>query len=317
MRYLNMKSKITLAVFALIGVTSAMAQSSVTIYGRVNESIERQKLGSVSRSVEQDNNSRWGLKGTEDLGSGLHAGFQLEAGFSADTGTAGSSFWGRQSEVNLGSSSMGVVRLGHFTSESYYATADFVSNHNHDTGTSADAFYSGFARNNNSVAYRAPEFAKGLSMEVAKSLPEGAAPRSFTDFAANYQAGSLALGVGYDTFNATAHQVAVRAYYTLGDFGFGGYVQRDVDAFATGNRNNVRLSAMYTLGASEFHLNGGFAGKTGKVTGTDAKQFTAAYNYNLSKRTKVYAFYTKVNDGAAALYGGDFSSLAAGVRHNF
>ena len=40
-------------------------------------------------------------------------------------------------------------------------------------------------------------------------------------------------------------------------------------------------------------------------------------NYNLSKRTKVYTFYTKVNDGAAALYGGDFSSFAVGMRHNF
>ncbi|HEY8879644.1 MAG TPA: porin, partial [Roseateles sp.] len=46
-------------------------------------------------------------------------------------------------------------------------------------------------------------------------------------------------------------------------------------------------------------------------------QWTLAYNYNLSKRTKVYAFYTSVDDGAAKVYGGDFRSLALGMRHNF
>jgi predicted porin len=94
-------------------------------------------------------------------------------------------------------------------------------------------------------------------------------------------------------------------------------VQRDKDAFATGNRTNVRLSGMYTMGASEFHVNAGAAGNTGGVAHTSAKQYTLAYNYNLSKRTKVYAFYTNLNDSAAGLYGGDFSSLAMGVRHNF
>ncbi|HSU20527.1 MAG TPA: porin, partial [Variovorax sp.] len=45
-------------------------------------------------------------------------------------------------------------------------------------------------------------------------------------------------------------------------------------------------------------------------------------NHNLSKRTKVYGYYTRVNNGAAASYqsgvaGADFRSLAVGVRHNF
>ena len=45
-------------------------------------------------------------------------------------------------------------------------------------------------------------------------------------------------------------------------------------------------------------------------------QFTLGYNYNLSKRTKVYGYYTSV-DAKLANKAGDFSSLAAGVRHNF
>ena len=53
-----------------------------------------------------------------------------------------------------------------------------------------------------------------------------------------------------------------------------------------------------------------------------ATQYTLGYNYNLSKRTTVYGYYTRVNNERNALYnvgtaGQDFSSVAAGIRHNF
>jgi predicted porin len=65
-------------------------------------------------------------------------------------------------------------------------------------------------------------------------------------------------------------------------------------------------------------VNYGSAGEFSKLAGSDASQFTLGYNYNLSKRTKVYAFYTKVDD-AKQISGtkGDFSSMAVGLRHNF
>jgi hypothetical protein len=44
----------------------------------------------------------------------------------------------RQSEVNL-SGGFGMLRLGNFTPESYYATADHVGLHSHDRGSSSDA----------------------------------------------------------------------------------------------------------------------------------------------------------------------------------
>ena len=76
------------------------------------------------------------------------------------------------------------------------------------------------------------------------------------------------------------------------------------------------------MGASEFHVNVGRAGEFKNVNDSDATQFTLGYNYNLSKRTKVYGFYSRVNNSATAVYqsgvaGADFSSLAVGIRHNF
>ncbi len=304
-------------VLAVGAAAPAFAQSSVTIYGRLNETIENQKVGTGSTTwVEQNNSSRIGFKGSEDIGGGIKAGFQIEHGFAPDTGAANAVFWGRRSEVNLTLSSLGTIRLGNMVSEAYYATADYVSMHNHDTGTSSDALYAYVSNNTNKVAYHSPTFS-GAAVDFARTLSEGVAGVNKTyDLAVNWDGGPLHVGGGYAK-NGSAHQFAVRGLYEMGDFTFGGYVQRDTDVFATGDRTNIRLSGMYTMGLTELHLNFGKAGKTGSVADSGARQFTAAVNYNLSKRTKVYGFYTKLDDNAANLYGGDFRSVAMGIRHNF
>jgi predicted porin len=112
--------------------------------------------------------------------------------------------------------------------------------------------------------------------------------------------------------------------YDIGALTLGAYVVRntDIGGVSGADRTALRGSVMYTMGATELHLNVGKAGKVGGVADTGATQYTLGVNYNLSKRTKVYGFYTKVNNQAAASYvsgtaGDDVSSLAVGVRHNF
>ena len=190
--------------------------------------------------------------------------------------------------------------------------------HNHDTGSSSDALFGGFqlpARQSNSISYTTPSFS-GLTVEVAQSLRENVAgAQNQTDIAANYDAGPLHLGAGYQKFGDNKW-LALRALYEFGAVTLGGYYERD-DFVIQGDRNNFRVAAMYTLGASEFHANVGSAGKFSKVANSKAQQYTLGYNYNLSKRTKVYGYVTRVNDSAAGLYGGDFNSTAVGIRHNF
>ena len=332
-------SRLLLATLALLGTSAVFAQSSVTLYGRVNTSVERQKVGGTSNTVMQNNRSRFGFKGTEDLGGGLKAGFQLESGFNSDDGTGsgwthpttGMSF-ARQSEVNL-SGGFGMIRLGNFMPESYFATADYVSMHNHATGTSSDAFYYdpvwfGGLSTTNKIGYRTPSFG-GLTVDASVSLHEknAAIPqKNGYDLAANYNIGALNLGAGYSQVDSN-RQLGLRALYTFGQFVVGGYYQRNKDdnqllATGAGNRNNFRLAGAYMMGASEFHVNVGRAGKWSDIADSSATQWTLGYNYNFSKRTKVYAFYTKVDNKAGATYmtgaaGQDFSSLALGVRHNF
>lgn len=301
-----------------------MAQSTVTLYGRVNTTVESQRFNNQRQTTVSNNSSRFGFTGTEDLGGGLKATFRLESGFASDTGaTTGGALFGREAVVGL-SGAFGTIRLGRQAYlPAYLATADYVSMHNHDTGTSADALFGGFllpARQSNSISYTTPSFS-GLTVEVAQSLKERApGALSQTDVAANYDNGPLHLGAGYQKLGDNK-LLALRALYELGAVTLGGYYERD-DFVTQGDRNNFRVAAMYTMGASEFHVNVGSAGKFSKIADSKAQQYTFGYNYNLSKRTKVYGYYTRVNNNSGLTYDvvgqfRDFSSTAVGIRHNF
>ncbi len=312
---LSTLSSLALAAAAMAAAVPAAAQSSVTLYGRVNVTAESVDANGVKTSQLVDNASRIGFKGVEDLGGGLKAGFVLEHRFGVDTGIANPTFWAGQSEVYL-SGGFGMIRLGQFTSEAYFATADWIGWHNHDTGNSADALYAFLGRSSNKIAYRTPELVPGLTAEAAISLGEGGGRVRQYDGSVYYGSGPLSLGFGYQSADDDT-QFAVRGAYELGDFTLGAYVQRH-DADLAGKRTIWRIAGMYTMGASEFHANYGKAGEYSKVSGSDATQWTLAYNYNLSKRTKVYAWYSSVSDdlGVSAA-GGDLKSLAVGVRHNW
>ena len=333
---INLRASVIAAALACAAVP-VLAQSTVTIYGRVNTTVEAQKSNGVRNTTVSDNNSRFGFRGTEDLGGGLKALFQLEGGFDSSTGaTTRGALFGREATVGL-SGSLGTVKLGQQSlAPIYYTSADYVSMHNHDTGSSSDALFGLFLqplRQGNSIAYTSPTFS-GLRFQIAQSLSEKAnfagstiPVSTVTDATLDYDNGPLHLGVGYDK-NGLNKTFAVRALYEFGALTVGGYYERDKyeGAFVGGptlvdwgTRNNVRLSAMYVMGASEFHANVGAAGNFSKIAlESKARQYTLGYNYNLSKRTKVYGYVTRISDSAAGLYAaGNFSSTAVGIRHNF
>jgi len=356
-------TRVMLAVLAVCGTSAAMAQSSVSIYGRVNTSVEHQKLGNASATGMVSNSSFIGFKGSEDLGNGLKAGFVLESQFNSDNGsgdgTNGALNFERNSEVNL-SGNFGMVRMGSFDPYSYSVTADAVSMHNHDTGPTADMLYSMAATKGNVIAYRTPTIA-GFDAELQYRFGEKAGnkdfkltPTSTASFAgedkggwnlgANYANGPLGLGFGYSqqkikdaAANNTGkqQQYAFRASYQIADLTLAGYYQKQKNS-VTGTsvkRDVFRLAAMYVIGASELHANYGKASKAkfnGVKTGQSANQWTLAYNYNLSKRTKVYALYSNLShtDSAGIDFKGSFTmtstngsdkfrTMGVGIRHLF
>ncbi|RDK09098.1 porin [Cupriavidus lacunae] len=138
--------KKSLLALAALGTFAgaAQAQSSVTLYGVVDANIEYvNKVGTVPVAANGFNpgpsnrvfrlnsgglsGSRWGLRGTEDLGGGLKAIFVLESGFNLDTGTSQQSgrLFGRQSYVGLQSDSFGQLTFGRQYTSMFDALANF------------------------------------------------------------------------------------------------------------------------------------------------------------------------------------------------
>ncbi|MFM0199569.1 porin [Paraburkholderia fungorum] len=99
-----MKAKHQLLVLATaaLGASSAMAQSSVTMYGIVDLEVGKYD-GSTAIRENTGATSRWGLKGSEDLGGGYRAVFWLEQQFNPNDGTLynSSSFFSGRSTVGL------------------------------------------------------------------------------------------------------------------------------------------------------------------------------------------------------------------------
>jgi predicted porin len=113
---------------ATFTATAAHAQSSVTVYGIVDQAVRYVNDQGVGHLKTLSSNglrtSRFGLRGVEDLGDGLSAGFKLEAVMFPDTGTAGSAsqagqLWSRDAYVEIGHANYGTVRLGYDINPAY------------------------------------------------------------------------------------------------------------------------------------------------------------------------------------------------------
>src|SRR5262245_13164458 len=106
------KMKIRLSAVLCVLSAPAFAQSSVSLYGVLDEGLNYTSTGGGQRMVEMasgvPHGSRWGVKGTEDLGGGVKAVFQLESGFDVDSGRAfqGGLLFGRQAYLGLSSDSV-------------------------------------------------------------------------------------------------------------------------------------------------------------------------------------------------------------------
>jgi predicted porin len=345
------KTAIALACASTLAATFAAAQGSnpVTLYGRMNVSFENIKPeGGASRNTVQDNGSRLGVRGKEDLGGGLSAIFQIESRVRADQGGTGLAT--RDSWVGL-QGGFGTFKIGRLTSPTYFATADYISMHNHDTGTTADAlFYAlgafGDVRNNNALYYSLPSM-NGFTVETSYSvLSEGSNRPRFLDVAVSYDKGPLHIGAGYvetrkyngSVFVANvdkANAIVGAFSYNFGGFVLGALAQRDKHTALAGaagslpagsyKRTSFRISGMVPVGQHEFHANIGRAGKIGGISNTEATQWTLAYNYNLSKRTKAFLQIGEIENKTAAPYtlagtnaaGRDERTVGGGIRHNF
>ncbi|MEW6339794.1 MAG: porin [Pseudomonadota bacterium] len=162
------KNMIALAVTAAFALP-VFAQTSITLYGVIDEGINYTSNAGDKSAYQLESGyaqgSRWGLKGSEDLGSGLKAIFDLENGFDASTGAFGQGgrMFGRQAFVGLTAANYGTVTLGRqYDSVVDYlaqATANgnwggYLLSHPYDNDNTDNSF-----RVNNTIKYASPDFA--------------------------------------------------------------------------------------------------------------------------------------------------------------
>ncbi|RKF33372.1 porin [Paraburkholderia fungorum] len=218
-----MKKTILAATATLAGIVApgiSSAQSSVTLYGLIDVGVNYLSNAQTGRSGNQlvgrsqyslqegstggQNGSRWGLRGTEDLGGGLSAIFQIENGFAINNGTLGQggAEFGRQAYVGL-QSSYGTVTLGRQYDpvvsfvQPFAAGAQwggYISSHPDDVDNLLNT-----RRINNSVKYMSRSYG-GFNFGGLYSLggvPGSVGRNQIWSLGAGYTAGSLALGVGY------------------------------------------------------------------------------------------------------------------------
>jgi predicted porin len=218
-----MKKKLaaTAAVLGtIVGATPAFAQSSVTLYGIIDAGLNfasNVQTGHNASGLKGSNQysfqdgatggirgSRWGLRGTEDLGGGLKALFVLENGFGIGNGTLaqGGAEFGRQAYVGL-QSNYGTVTLGRqydplvdsvqlLTSGALWA--GYLGGHAGDVDNTLNTH-----RINNSIKFTSPDY-EGLHFSGLYSfggVAGSVGANQVWSLGANYHTGPFVLGAGY------------------------------------------------------------------------------------------------------------------------
>ena len=316
------KSLIALAVLGASGV--AMAQSSVTLYGVADAGVGRIKSGYaratsnddgasdktqfLSGSTMNNTNSRIGVRGVEDLGGGLKAGFNFESGLDLDQGDtlgSGGGFWGRNANLWLGGS-WGTFKMGRSLTPSYYGAAvwELTGTANYSVVGSTFGFANSL-RNNSQFSYKTPDFG-GFSAELGYILKADNADRDKVDLNVMYANGPIGVAVTANKVKGISTNWSVGGKYSFSNFALAASYT-DANNLANARRRGFGIGGTATFGA--FALTVDLTRDTkNEWTGKKYTNGVVEAKYALSKRTFVYGAFLRLDDT---------NNYGIGVRHNF
>lgn len=335
---------------------------SVTLYGIVDTGLEY-----LTNTTQAHGNtvgmpaltgtvpSRWGIKGSEDLGNGLQAIFDLENQFAATTGASlqGDREFGRAAYVGLNSASYGSLtfgrqltmfsdslRYGDLIGPSIFSLGDFDP-------------YLTIARADNSVRYKfaIPHFEFGATYSFGR------------DGASGYPSANCPGEVPGNFLACRDISFMVGTEFGVGGASIAYDEQRgntgDTDGLTTPQQKHMRMLANGYLAFGPVKLGGGwygqkieaardetiniyFAGVTWFVTpavglvaqvdrqivsrSNNSTLYIARAEYNFSKATAAYVMYAYMNNSATAAVplavatvgtGLNSQGVMVGIRHMF
>ncbi len=364
------KTSVTIASLSLFSVMQN-AHANLTLYGVVDQSIEY--VNEIARGVPSVVNgvivsqtggkrisqpvsgglsgSRWGLRGSEDLGNGLSALFVLESGFGLDSGALnfGGRLFGRQAYVGA-SGPVGQITLGRQYTSLFEGLANFSPTRYASLYDPA-AWQLGInVRSDNTIKYTGKfgpftaiahySFGAGVSTVALTPLVNGGngetpgASRDNTDWGASLAYFSEGFGatIGYDQWNPAAtvgqpgraRKAAAAISYATGPLKLMGGYRWGKSEFSNGvtfARDNYWWAGLnyQALGALDLALGYAYADVSTFRLGPTASainlanpwQVSFVADYNLSKRTDVY-LTTAYSRNAGLNFDSSFNSFASG-----
>jgi len=349
------RNALALAVLASLAAPAVLAQSAnpVTLYGRIYgvfESVEAK--GGVSpvvrRSRVSDNSSLLGVRGTEDLGGGLKAFFQLETPFAVESNA--STFASRNSAVGLQSNAWGSILFGRWDTP-WKVTQNAVDPFGDVSIGGYTAAMGGGGVNNvqqsydrrdqNVVQYWSPTWA-GFAARLSYSANEARTATlnpSREGAAVTYTGGPLYVALAYDNSKDTAFGtvtptkqdgMSLAGSYVFGPVKVAGIVQ-EIKRTNFTKQKAYMATATYTAGKHQLHYvyqKAKDGGANGAAIQPGCNVNMGGYQYNFSQRTFFIFQYVKVDNNAAGTCnfganqltiaaGQDPQGFATGIRHLF
>jgi predicted porin len=287
------KSLLAVAVVGALASAGAQAQTSVTMYGVADAFVENIQAGTNKFGARVGsgglNGSRWGVRGSEDLGGGLKGVFTLEAGYNIDTGTrsqggtqlqapstatppvpapAVDRLFGRQAFVGL-TGGFGALRIGRQYTP-IGNIADLAGTGSYDVLGNASLAGGAAYRTDNAITYMTPSLG-GFSAELQWSPQLSGAEQA--DASGNkklgahagaglkFATGPVSIGLGYlavqDINTAANTDTKVNAFNVFGsyDIGFmkiGAFYNNDkVKGTGTTAANIAGLNLNFPIGSAD------------------------------------------------------------------
>lgn len=351
--------KKTISALAVLAMCSAAAsaQSSVALYGVIDLGVSSDRGGIKGSSTRVTSGmatqSRWGLRGNEDLGGGLSALFVIEGGFSGDKGTStqNNTLFGRTAVVGL-QGAFGTVTAG-LQDTPYFTTLNLVVDPlRNGVGRSNNLMAPAGFRASNSVLYRSNPvrgFSGDLMVAAGEVAGDSSAGRAVGG-SFGYSHGPLNVRLAHHNRNndtallkntGNAKNTLLGANYDFGRarayFGYAigkgpGSAPLNNPAASFGgaapvastDSTDLLLGASVPLGVTTMVAT--YVRKDDKTAfNQDARQYALAYMFAFSKRTDIYTSYALIRNYNGAAYtegnseevGTGNKQFTVGLRHRF
>ncbi len=331
------KSLIALAVFGAFSGAALADGNSVQLYGLIDLGVTHFSGGAAGNVTQLSSGvqsgSRIGLKGTEDLGGGLKAMFQVETGFCANgnTGAAGSSayctggpggpgFMGRQAYAGL-TGDFGTVMAGRIYSLSFDDQATIDPFGYGLTGSISNIGTVGVpARVSQALAYVSPNmsgftlagaYVFGAGLQYLPAAVAGNEQYHTTggyNLQGGYANGPVAATLTYLRVNAANGNALIKDIQVSGSYNFGvakvaAYYSDNKPDSATGLDEMKAYMVGATVPVGPGSLLASYTNlKNSTVSNAGAKQYAIGYTYSLSKRTNLYTSYAHISNDTGAAY---------------